>query len=58
MQEQELDNRIVAKSNSTAMNLAVIVSTSSSFVIFRLRREVSGYSKSQAESLDVQGNLT
>ena len=58
MQEPKEDNRIVAKSTPTAMNLAVTVSSSSSSVNSPVASKSPGYSKPQVDRLDIQGNLT
>ena len=59
LQEQKQDNRIVAKSKPTAMNLAVSVSTSSSTVNSPIASKSQGYSKDTVELIgQVQGNLT
>ena len=58
MQEQDGEDRIVAKSKPTTMNLAFSVSTSSfDCCRIRLRRKARGYSKHLVEKIgQVQGN--
>ena len=59
MQEDEGDNRIVAKSKPTTMNLTVSVSTSSSTVNSPIASKSRGYSKHPVFQIgQVLGNLT